>query len=332
MQEHVTPATVVAFLRSKGWLSDREIVTQGISIVDISRSHYLYRVDIEMVPRWVIKCHRPARGDFDGNFVREQAAYELGAKITELGALMPAFYGKVTDAAIAIEAVTGKTGWDDADTVQTQQKLASGLGRLHRATQGKDIVAQQAVFPWILKAMDFDSPDFVWEGPSRSVLQRVAEYPGAAKALRSARGQWDWSCLIHGDTKLDNAIVTDDIPQRVALVDWEHCGLGDPLWDLAGLSLRAVYEAAALAGSRAYFEPLSSGLAANLEAYSWCYGKESDLAKFVLLMASWVIQSACTSVASGHSRLHDLYPVIGVAGDMLTLSEEWAAALRLATK
>ena len=80
----MTPAEAVALVRSAGWLSDREIVTCGVSVTDMSRSQCVYRVDIGAVPRWVLKWHQPPRGDFDGSFDRERQSYALAAEVAEL--------------------------------------------------------------------------------------------------------------------------------------------------------------------------------------------------------------------------------------------------------
>jgi hypothetical protein len=47
---------------------------------------------------------------------------------------------------------------------------------------------------------------------------------------------WTEECLIHGDFRWDNIVVTKDLAakrvRRVALVDWELACLGDPAWDV----------------------------------------------------------------------------------------------------
>lgn len=39
--------------------------------------------------------------------------------------------------------------------------------------------------------------------------------------------------VLHGDLRLDNAILAADAPRILAFVDWEMAALGDPLTDLA---------------------------------------------------------------------------------------------------
>ena len=43
------------------------------------------------------------------------------------------------------------------------------------------------------------------------------------------------TAVLHGDFRIDNAILDREEPSRVsALVDWEMATLGDPLMDLGG--------------------------------------------------------------------------------------------------
>jgi aminoglycoside phosphotransferase (APT) family kinase protein len=62
------------------------------------------------------------------------------------------------------------------------------------------------------------------------------------------------SAIVHGDYRIDNAILDPDDPARVlALVDWEMATIGDPLADLA---LHLVYRDSA-------FDPILGGFAAS---------------------------------------------------------------------
>lgn len=324
----MTPAEVVALLRSVGWLSDREIVASGVSVTDMSRSHSVYRVDVGAAPRWVLKTHRPPRGDFDGSFERELKAYELAEDVSDLKVLMPRFCGALGESVIAIEAIAGETAWGDGPgQPQAQVEVTSRLGQLHRATEGSIDTIQDAGFPWILRAMDFDSPEFVWSGAARAVLQRVAGNPRAVAELREARAQWNRTCLIHGDAKLDNVIIPRDRNKGVVLVDWELSGLGDPLWDLAALSLRDFYRAAAIPEREASFESAIGILETGLKAYSNGFWSVSELAKLVKYLAALVIQSTCTTFANDHSQNEELNVILGASTDLLVSSAEVAASL-----
>lgn len=329
MGENMNPAEAVSKLRSAGWLSDKEIVRKGITVTDISRSHFVYRLDVGGEPRWIMKWHQPARGDFDGNFERERQAYRLASEIEELAALMPRLITVLGDEVIVTEVLEGATGWRFHGPAKPAllRALATRLGKLHRATQGRSDPRREAVFPWILKAMDFDSPENFWEGVSGDILQNVARYPGAVAALRKARGLWRSICLIHGDTKLDNAIFAANRPAHVILIDWENSGSGDPLWDLAALSLQDVYESTAELDDRGWVESMRKSLAANLAAYTEGYGQVPSIAKLPLFLGALIIQSVCTATSSGQSKLHDMNAFLGAGVELLTLSEERLARL-----
>lgn len=328
--EKFEAADAVDLLRSAGWIEDRDIVTQGVSVTDVGGSHNVYRVAIGDDWRWILKRHQQPRGDFDGSFKRERQMYALAKDIAELAAVMPRFVGLLRDV-IAIEAITGKTGWSISDSARSSMRrgLIVGLGALHRATWGTTGRSVPiAAVPWIFHAMDFDSPAFVWEEPAAGILHRVAGSTGAVAALRSAKSSWRTNCLIHGDAKLDNAMVPDDPSQSAVLVDWELGGLGDPTWDIAGLFLRDVYVSAEATPGRSWLEPLIDDLAADLSAYTDVLGRKLDVDKFVSYLAAWMVQSVVAAASSGSSQARELNPVLAAGVEMLVSPGDFSATLQ----
>ncbi|MEO0821572.1 MAG: phosphotransferase family protein [Pseudomonadota bacterium] len=64
-------------------------------------------------------------------------------------------------------------------------------------------------------------------GPIPEMAYLMDWLPGAVETLA------DETCLVHGDYRLDNAILAPEGPRVVALLDWELSTLGHPLADLS---------------------------------------------------------------------------------------------------
>ena len=67
---------------------------------------------------------------------------------------------------------------------------------------------------------------------SIKVLKIVQAEPGIGRELDRLRAGWSPRAPVHNDIKWDNVLIAvDDPSQGVRVVDWEHAGRGDPLWD-----------------------------------------------------------------------------------------------------
>ncbi|MFL6139073.1 MAG: phosphotransferase family protein [Frankiaceae bacterium] len=87
-----------------------------------------------------------------------------------------------------------------------------------------------------------------WRGQREGVQQAVAAAGGRARELPDYDAVRDWlaahrpvegpPCVVHGDYKLDNLLVTpsrDGAPRVAAVLDWEMAAVGDGLADLGWL-------------------------------------------------------------------------------------------------
>lgn len=100
------------------------------------------------------------------------------------------------------------------------RRLAASLRRLHEAPAPGDLVVFD---PVAISRRDLAALPADRLSPERR--RRALHLLEAAPMLRPR-------CLIHADLIPENVIVTDD---RLALVDWEYSGLGDPAIDLASV-------------------------------------------------------------------------------------------------
>lgn len=90
-----------------------------------------------------------------------------------------------------------------------------------------------------------------WRGQREGIRQAVAAAGGTARELPDYDAVSDWlgahlpaegePCVVHGDYKLDNVVVTaagpsgDGVPRVAAILDWEMATVGDGLADLGWL-------------------------------------------------------------------------------------------------
>ena len=67
-------------------------------------------------------------------------------------------------------------------------------------------------------------------------LQLIFSIPGFVELIEQAATLWEPSCIIHGDSKLNNFLLktANNDPAIVSfkIIDWELVNTGDPLWDL----------------------------------------------------------------------------------------------------
>ena len=85
-----------------------------------------------------------------------------------------------------------------------------------------------------------------WEASKTAELPTIEE---VAELLAARMPEERESVLVHGDYRLDNAVVSEDGEVR-AVLDWELCTVGDPLADV-GLLVAYWNELGAAAASRA---------------------------------------------------------------------------------
>jgi aminoglycoside phosphotransferase (APT) family kinase protein len=115
------------------------------------------------------------------------------------------------------------------------------------------LVALHAVEPQRVGLADFGRPEGFLERQLRRwgkqlAASRSRELPGIDElhqALADALPQSGPAAIVHGDYRLDNALVGRDDDQVKAILDWEMSTLGDPLTDLGLLVMYSEREAPA---------------------------------------------------------------------------------------
>nr|WP_246869242.1 phosphotransferase family protein [Saccharopolyspora sp. ASAGF58] len=112
------------------------------------------------------------------------------------------------------------------------------------------------------------------------------------------------SAIVHGDFRVDNAILAPGDPGRVrALVDWEMATLGDPLADLAvHLAYRDSAFAPVLGGSAASTSHRMPGPADLAQRYATVSGRELVHLEFHMALAYFKIAVIAEGIHGRHQR------------------------------
>jgi aminoglycoside phosphotransferase (APT) family kinase protein len=111
------------------------------------------------------------------------------------------------------------------------------LGALH-AIDGSVLPASEHVTagpPWILSVHRPPVARLRTMTGAQVDVVRMIQSQGAAMRRLDALGRsWRREAAAHGDVRWDNLVVAGsaEAPARLALVDWEAAGAGDPDWDL----------------------------------------------------------------------------------------------------
>ena len=137
---------------------------------------------------------------------------------------------------------------DDDETATGLPDMAAALGHAlavcHTVSPSGDS-SDAAPFlrpavPWIFD-LHRPTPDLladVWPA-QLAIVRTVQERADLCRTLDRLREAWRAECLIHGDVKFSNVVLTpregNRSPFDVMLVDWETAALGDRAWDVGSL-------------------------------------------------------------------------------------------------
>ena len=274
------------------------------------RSNLTYRVTVG-ARSWVLR--RPPLGGLTPSAHDMKREYRVTAALADSGVPVPRTVALCEDPAVIgapfslVEYVDGPVlrtredldAWPAAAVRRAAEALITAMARLH------------AIDPAAVGLADFGRPAGYlnrqvrrWHDQWLRVATR--ELPDLDRLYASLDGQVPESsraAIVHGDVRIDNAILTGDLSGVRALVDWEMATLGDPLADLA---LTMVYRSEVfepvLGGSAAAADPRLPTAGQQAELYARQAGRALDDLGFHLGLACL----KCAVIAEGiHARHRD---------------------------
>lgn len=215
------------------------------TVVGHGRSNITYRLDADDGRSWVLR--RPPLSHV------QKTAHDMGREFRVISALNPTgfptpkayalcddesvlgaqFYiMEYVDGIIAVDAVDTAKRFDEKKRHEIGLELVDVLARLH------------AFKPDEIGLGDFGKPQGYLERQVRRFSEQLEsiryretpELDELARRLKGAIPPERTAGIVHGDYRLDNAILNDE-GHVIAVLDWEMCTLGDSLADLGLLRM-----------------------------------------------------------------------------------------------
>ena len=229
------------------WFSEHVEPVKSLSaqVVGHGRSNITYRVEAEDGRPWVVR--RPPLSHV------QKTAHDMGREFRIISALEPTgfpvpkpyalctddsvigaqFYVmEFVDGIIAVDPNEVGAKFDEGQRHKIGEELVDVLVRLH------------SFHPEEIGLEDFGKPKGYLERQVRRFGEQLetiryretAELDELAKRLRAAIPEERRLGIVHGDYRLDNAILNDE-GHMIAVLDWEMCTLGDSLADMGLLQM-----------------------------------------------------------------------------------------------
>jgi len=167
------------------------------------------------------------------------------------------------------------------------RQVAAAMGGFHRE-MGREELRHSfpGEIPGVLSMHRWD-PEVTVERSTaqRELIRLVRRHTGFAEGLDAVRASWTPSTLIHGDWKLENCLISEDL-QSLHVIDWELATWGDPLWD-AGTLLQSLWNFWVRNPEKHVIEEIRPALRAVLEVYGLAAAKVIGFAGARMLQSAW---------------------------------------------
>ena len=332
-----------------GMITADELVDGAVTATEYLGRNHLVRVDRTGGCSFTIKQPRDADAPDSMTMWTEATIFWLSANDPEFARLahwMPRYFHYHEPAkTLTIEYITaGESLMAKLMAGAVAPSLLHEIGRAFATLHGPVSRALAAkperrlfttMLPWAL-ALGSAGTRYAPPSPAAAAVHgEVVRRPDVLAALARTRAEWRGHQAIHGDAKAANILVLDD--HSIRLIDWEIAGLGDGLWDLAGMAHSLIVpnplappEAlpAAAARARPSLEALWAGYRAGDPALP---GLAASSDTVLRMTGARIIQ---TCLESAHLATHvsgALPPLLQIAFELLTRPEaardhwRWAA-------
>jgi tRNA A-37 threonylcarbamoyl transferase component Bud32 len=332
-----------------GMVTSEELVEGSLKATEYLGRNHLVRIDRSGGCSFNVKQPRNVDMPDSASMWTEAAIFWLSANDSDFELLAPwmprYFHYREPDRVLTIEYLEAgdslmaklMAGPVAPDLLREVGRAFATLhGPVSRALAAK---AERRLFaptlPWVLS---FGAAQARYAPPNQAAAMlygEVARRPEAMAALARVRAEWRSHQIIHGDSKAANVLILDDGSIRV--IDWEIAGLGDGLWDLAGMThslllANPMGPAEPLAAAAARARPCLEAFWSGYRAGDSILPAPGDSRDAVLRMTgARIIQTCLESTHATQQASSALAPMLSMAFELLTCPEasrehwRWAA-------
>jgi aminoglycoside phosphotransferase (APT) family kinase protein len=225
---------LLAWLLARGLVRRADVVDGDLVLRDLSSRNLNVLVERPGGRSFLVKQARGTTGT--ATLEREAARYRALSE-AGLDSLAPAFHDfDPEEGVLVLEGIPGATDLRAYHRDATGFPAAIGaslgdaLARLHDGTDE----ASPVEAPWVLSIHRPTVEGLGDMTPATIDLVKIVQAePGIGEALDALQAAWTPTAPVHNDLKWDNVLIEPgSAPPDLWVVDWEHAGRGDPLWDV----------------------------------------------------------------------------------------------------
>ncbi len=247
---YLTPDSLGCYLVQRGILSNRDFVAESWCLRSVDSLRPVMEARRPDGSGWIVK--QPARLVPSEIYAldREAALYEF-ARLSRAAGDLKRFVPRLRNYdrgvhALVIERLPYENGWTQlrqpaADPAACARAIAAALAATHlplpaSAAEGRFLRLEP---PWILRAAAtrVDRED---NPAAQRAMEAIRSDPLLLRMLSEIEADWTPDALIHGDSKLENALLRPAPGARCWLIDWGMASRGEPAWDVAGMIQSAI--------------------------------------------------------------------------------------------
>jgi Ser/Thr protein kinase RdoA (MazF antagonist) len=331
----LTEANVLHYLVERNFADLESVVSGDFAVRKLSYRNRNFRVTCG-AREYLVKQARKWTALRRGSVDREASFYwqvRTEPRFEALRGLVPESYGYDPPHSILIlkflPEQTTLHHARDRFSLALARLVAAGMAALHRDLRSQEIAQQLPAFiPWYLSVHEEDpeTQDDYSEG-QRELVRLVRKHAAFGRALDSIRADRCAQCLVHGDWKPMNCLISA-ARDRLSMVDWEFAAWGDPRSD-AGTMLQAYWNFWVRSPEQHPIAEIQPAMLAFLQTYSVVAGIPLPdlLIPVIRFAAARMLQSAHEALANAEGMNREAARLAQASLNILTRPEQAAAQL-----